>query len=748
MNTIQQAVDEVLRQRRHKLAPVRLALDKSRDFAQNLRKFEMLSKEAAELHLPFEVRSLLESIPVKTILESASEAETALERAVQRLARDTVTIGVAGQARQGKSTLLKSLTGLDDNAIPTGGTDFCTAARSEIRNSQQTRATIAKHSRESFIRETVLPYYDAFKLSPTPHDFREFVNTGLPTLPPSSSSNDKNLYLTLADIHSSVGQVEPLLTGGEEDVALSDVRRYVTKDKGNREYLAVRKAIVEAPFPFSEMPAQLRLIDLPGLGEMALNIETELMRTVAEQADLVLVVKMPQATGAGWGAPDIGILDTMRRAVPDLELRDWIILALNHTNTAGHKNTDNIDSLLSTMTSRDLEGIMVKTCDCSQPDEVREEVVAPAMRLLMEKTGALDHIRLQAAEQAVERLRNTAIPHIEKLQAVLGANTDGIVDVEFDGKVREFLQDLRGSLREALDDIKREMSATVKTDDLFYREVERLVSTLSNAVGDETDIAGYHPWNVAELTGRLRFTAGEAEVRDRAASNTRLALAQFLASRLDPVFQSEVRQQKKRIAEKLLAQAPLLRFVSACEVNPVDAEGEVITMIGRIIPDRMPLLKNAFLRLGAFNYTYELNFHPLVREKLHRLDPDEKDYLAEDNMGHWHSYDAGSVAFKEVARQLRTALDSVAAEIAYSLVEERSASNMNLHNALYYSIKEFLDQILWSEGAEHEWKRLLHENRRRLWADDYAERDAAERAMSEIGQCANELKGAVAQMSL
>lgn len=745
MDSIQQAVDEVLRQRRQKLAPVRQALDKTREFMEDLRKCEGILKGSTDLRLPFEIRSLLDVFPVQALAEAAKNAETCLERAVHRLSRETVNIGVAGLARQGKSTLLKSLTGLDDNAIPTGGTDFCTAARSLIRNSRQTRAVIVRHNRESFLRETVLPYYDAFNLAPKPRDLREFIATPLPKISEQASSNDKNLYLTLADIHASIARVDSMLTGGETEIPLGDVRGWVTKDKGDRKYLAVRKAVVEAPFPFKEMPAQLRLIDLPGLGEMALNIGTELMRTVAEQADLVLVVKMPQATGAGWGGPDIEILDIMRRAVPDLELRDWILLTLNHTNTPGHKNKANIDSLLNTVSSRDLEGIAVRTCDCSSPDAVRDEVVKPAMRLLMEKAGALDLARLQAASQAVEKLRGSALPHIEKLQAVIAANSGSAIDAEFDGKVREFLRDLRGTLREVQKEIKREMRAAVKPDDMLYREIERLVAVLNSTIGNDSNIAGYHPWSVDELAGRLRYTEGEAEVRDRAASNTRLALARFLASRLDPVFQTEVARQKKRVADELLEQAPLAKFVSAFDANPSGTES-TLSMIGRIIPERMPLLKDAFSRLGAFSFTYEANFHPIVRERLYRLDPDEREYGESGGMGQWQSYELERTEFSEIARQLRAALDTVAAEIAYSLVEERPTGGLNLHHALYYSVKEFLDQILWSEGAEHEWKRLLYENRRRLWADDYAERDAAERIMGDIAQCGNELKGAIAQM--
>ncbi len=321
------------------------------------------------------------------------------------------------------------------------------------------------------------------------------------------------------------------------------------------------------------------------------------------------------------------------------------------------------------------------------------------------------------------------------------------IDAAFDGKVKEFLKELRGTLREVQAEIKQEMSGTANTNDIFQREIERIVAALSSSDDGDLTISGYHPWTIDELTGRLRYTEGEAEARDRAASNTRLALARYLASKLDPVFQREVARQKKKVADKLLSQSPLSRLIASLGANITDS-GETIALIGQIIPERMPLLKEAFSRLGSFNFTYDSNFHPVVREKLHRLDPDEKEYDLDGGMGRWKSYEVNHIEFSEVAKQLRAALDSVAAEIVYSLVEERSASNVDLHHALYYSIKEFLDQILWSEEAEYEWKRLLFDNRRRLWADDYAERDAVDNAMNGISQCANGLKGAVAQISL
>jgi predicted GTPase len=62
-----------------------------------------------------------------------------LHRIQKRFSRDRIQIGVLGRARQGKSTLLQKLTGLDDTVIPSGNVDHCTGARSVIVNDPAAR---------------------------------------------------------------------------------------------------------------------------------------------------------------------------------------------------------------------------------------------------------------------------------------------------------------------------------------------------------------------------------------------------------------------------------------------------------------------------------------------------------------------------------------------------------------------------------------------------------------------------------
>ena len=68
------------------------------------------------------------------ILEEGSELRDKLLRLTNRLSRDTLNIAVIGRARQGKSRLLQSITGLSSDEIPDGSLEFCTGVRSDIIN--------------------------------------------------------------------------------------------------------------------------------------------------------------------------------------------------------------------------------------------------------------------------------------------------------------------------------------------------------------------------------------------------------------------------------------------------------------------------------------------------------------------------------------------------------------------------------------------------------------------------------------
>lgn len=94
----------------------------------------------------------------------------ALDLLKNRFDRDTINIGVIGRARQGKSRLLQSLTGLSTDEIPTGDRQHCTGVRSTIKHQPNvdTYGQIWFHSANSFLTEVIAPYYEELSLGAKP----------------------------------------------------------------------------------------------------------------------------------------------------------------------------------------------------------------------------------------------------------------------------------------------------------------------------------------------------------------------------------------------------------------------------------------------------------------------------------------------------------------------------------------------------------------------------------------------------
>lgn len=98
-------------------------------------------------------------------LAIASELE-ALTKLKNRFSRHTLNIGVVGRARQGKSRLLQSLTGLSAVEIPDGDRQHCTGVRSTIYHTPNldTYGEVWFHTEQSFLDEVITPYYEKLRL--------------------------------------------------------------------------------------------------------------------------------------------------------------------------------------------------------------------------------------------------------------------------------------------------------------------------------------------------------------------------------------------------------------------------------------------------------------------------------------------------------------------------------------------------------------------------------------------------------
>ena len=124
------------------------------------------------------------------------KARIACEAAFTRLSRDSINIGVAGLSGQGKSQILRMLTGLGDSQIPTGGGGACMAVQSIVHNSRDQKAVIHFLTPTGLLEKKVYPSFAERGTSPfalgigaRPGTVDQFLNMDLLALVPENEQD-------------------------------------------------------------------------------------------------------------------------------------------------------------------------------------------------------------------------------------------------------------------------------------------------------------------------------------------------------------------------------------------------------------------------------------------------------------------------------------------------------------------------------------------------------------------------------
>ena len=154
------------------------------------------------------ISSKLEKIDFASSITQIKIELDSLKKLKSRFARPTLNIGVVGKARQGKSRLLQSLTGLSQAEIPDGDDQHCTGVRSNIYHIAgiKTYAEVSFHSEKSFLEEVIAPYYQQLNLGDVPQSIEIFANSLLPEIENLAIALDKAKYEHLRKYHQYIHQ--------------------------------------------------------------------------------------------------------------------------------------------------------------------------------------------------------------------------------------------------------------------------------------------------------------------------------------------------------------------------------------------------------------------------------------------------------------------------------------------------------------------------------------------------------------
>jgi hypothetical protein len=658
-----------------------------------------------------------------------------LRRVKQRFSRGRLNIGVAGKARVGKSTLLKAISGLDEDQIPTGDDLPVTAVRSRIFHSTFSRAIVAFHTWETFRASVLQPYFTRLGLGPTPASPEIFRRYVLPS--PQGEAENAAMTSALRDrvkrMVASLDSYLGLLKGETKEVPLSDLRRFVAypsseeerRGSPERQYLAVREVNIECPFPGISV-RQLGLIDLPGTGEIVAAGEDRHVVGLEDEVDAVLLVTNPGKL-AHWDHESASTLDLVLSARCGATPQDFATLIIN-VGGASHAQTAALRDEIKTKL-RDAHGdsnFRTIECDAKDSENVRENLVLPILAHLAERLPFMDAAALVYAElglEGVERDISALLVLIDKtLNELVPATTPSEI------LLVSMAEDLRAKLSISFSQVVAERLMAARTDsgDLNFEEaVAACYDRVRSWIVDGLGLGDKKFINAAEKSLSLNKDSGGHSAAEFNRIRVHLSseftsLDNHLAEQVDTLWTEVWTRLAQEFGRDISEPAHL--GLSALQRDLRSA--------------RCFSMAAAIADLLSLRLDYRTHFHPRLRRQLDLLNPQE------------HNPESGELRSKitvaptldgahEMLRLLREYGERGAWEAQKALLHDLSVPALVLHA----SAEQFDDAFIRSGDGKKEFLLFAHNQRDKIWPGTFEQLDQAHQLFSA---CRTKLSSATA----
>ncbi|OQW92760.1 MAG: hypothetical protein BWK78_00645 [Thiotrichaceae bacterium IS1] len=701
---IRETIDGVLRQRQKK-APL---LEKiHQGFSElNLRLRNM--QQMASQNVPEDFAEL--TVKLVTGLQNVEAEMNQLSNSVanvaKRFSRQTINIGVAGTARQGKSTLLQKISNLTDKEIPTSSDLPCTGTKSRIYHSElHPHAQIEFYTKQEFLTEIIYPYFDRLSFR-RPFSLEEFAKPLPEFLAPEGTQEINTLYAVygeLTRIHSAFPTFSDLLSKPPLEVTLEEVRNYVTQrdleGKSLTTYLAVKAANIYNKFPNHDVTG-LCLVDLPGL-EAAQGHEKKLVASLEQEVDAVILIKFPKANGDQWTIDDYKVINLINNAVTEIDLANWLFIVLNESNLGENQN---IVQLLRENPPRTYNTKpMILKANCYDAQEVDEQVFSKVLKHLEQNLGNIDQQHIKILAQKMDSILMTLKQMLEHARSSFTLPEGDMT--EFLDLFEEFMNELREGLQELVSEQREMTSKEGKLKDGFKLKVEEVC----NFAKEKPSIL---PDN-KELEKQCKRKAGWLDVLPPHLNQLRAYLTRYLAENLDAYLKSTVDEVLAKALNRMFP-ASLNNLVILDSNHEQDPRSTIQALQKLLDKNKQPNLYSAFEYIVRFNFSYHSLFHYRVRSVMTLLDSFEGDAIFQLTAG--ATRDNIPQKSEEIATGLNKFYQDTIFQVSKKLGEDMQADPAS---AIFALVEEIQDRLAQTKGIDKEWRGFLYPLRGRVWPEKF-----------------------------
>ncbi|MCY2987893.1 MAG: dynamin family protein [Planctomycetota bacterium] len=682
-------------------------------------------------NLPKELCEAAATIPnvLRNVIEPLSRLQAKFLNLATRFRKPTLNVGVAGRARQGKSTLLRAITGLSEEVVPTAAGLPCTGAKSRILHQEQDpHALIEFFTENEFLREIVHAYYRHLAVRETnwPSSLEAFRSSKLPPLDDKIPERAA-IHQKLRRLHEGLDALRPLLSHEPERVSLPEVWGYVAQR--SREgtaplyrYLAVRCANIFVQFPHPDVTG-LALVDLPGLGELAQGHGEKIARSLQEEIDAVVLIKRPDGLGDHYTEADLKVLNLIQQAVPELDLSDWLFVVLNRLSD--RSNSEIVELLRGSLPDIGAR-VEVLVADCSNSQEVEDGIFSVLLRHLRTHLDRIDAKYVKGLAADVEAIVTSISSGLVAVRQFLDTDQTGAGDYE---KIRDlstaFLTDLRVNLEELIDSFRR-----VGRDSEVEASFIAAVTEACDAADRESPVRDPRTLD-RERANRGAWPGVIVEEMHR----IRTSLTRLLADRLDGRLRAIVDGVLEGVYVRL-TERPLDRLAALTSTADPKAHSRLGQFRQLVDTARYPNIADALDYLLAFSFAYQSHFHYRVRGAMDPFDPMGG---GRKTLTELLPSGTGPEAAETVARGLTAIYREVVFEVRKVLTQKLHADPMR---AIFALVEEFKDRLVRASGVDREWELFLHRRRYEIWPDVFVPFAQGARYREEWNSAIREVEGA------
>lgn len=667
----------------------------------------------------------LQGLKVLSCQEAVRRTESVLEESRKRFSRDYISISVIGEARRGKSALLKSISGLSDFVIPAFESTDCTGAPSIIYNQSGSRlqAKLTFKSRKQ-MRHMAQVYLDRI-ISDEQKQIHlscmeDIKHLDMEEVLKRANKGDPDgiyrRYLSKMVEHYEdwaeyAGMEEPKILYEEKEIA-----SFVAQNNGipagiqGREdyykYLVVESCEITCSFPHQDV-GKISLIDTVGLGDHTLGILETMLSAVAEKSDAVIFMIMPQ-NGAGGGIPQSvkEIYSQIVENCRDKKLDKWLFYLINHVerpNKVYAVNTAFCESAIHMLHNAEYFGNEnARVVNALDEDAVRDKFLVPLLEKLTENLDEIDQIYMNQLEECLKKTGMEYHALCTKVQKVLQSDISrnaGMIPLinRLTAESKEKLRaELFGLMNQWLE--KRNQPCPV-----IYNSASDILDRMTQDMRKDS----YLP-TLDQIYEQLNTGIQPSTLYTQYANQIRNAISRDFLN-VNVQLKHVIDEMKNSVADVLCEKCGLNVLYAPAEDRPLYEwmEGFSEHILGE--DNTYENIKLAVDTLINFEFSVKGFLTYEVRNCLDELDP---------RLANIPALVSRNNRLKNTAGNIRIQLLQRLCDIADVLERVMRELCIKPNRALFAEVIEFYDRMVYAEGVDMEWNNFYAEKAGILWRDE------------------------------